>query len=465
MSAPAAPPQLQTRKPTGRVSYPLVLVEGGEKSGKTTAAVILSSSGKVGRTLWFDLGEGSADEYGSWPGARYEVVEHDGTYASILGQVRAAKAEARRAADAGELPTVLVMDTGSDLWGGLADWAANRARGRRKAGPDDEVVVSMDLWNDAKARYRRVMTELLMFPGIVVMIARGGEVAAVEGGRPVEGKKDYKVEGHKSLAYDATVWLRMDRTGPPQIIGARSVHAGIRPGRDRPEKVAATEADAHLLEWLIFTKLRYDPQTADVRDLRPTTGGELTAEERGSAAASTAEQRPAGVQRQANRSAPAHRTNQPDLQLVRKFAVAVAEADSLERLADALMSVDAKEKSGALTGGGAAHVRGLILGRRRALGFASEKTTLQLLDLLKARHVTDPDEQLIAVTRISGRNDLESTLALTEAEALTVIAKIHATGADVDLLTGGPLPPGVDPASVPLLDEGQAPAAENGPAA
>jgi hypothetical protein len=61
-------------------------------------------------------------------------------------------------------------------------------------------------------------------PGIVVLLARGKEVAAVDGnGDPIPRTKDWRVEAHKSLAFDATVWVRLRRDEQPQIIGARSL--------------------------------------------------------------------------------------------------------------------------------------------------------------------------------------------------------------------------------------------------
>jgi hypothetical protein len=105
----------------------------------------------------------------------------------------------------------------------------------------------------------------MTFPGIVVMTARGKEVASLDpNGRPVEGTKEYKVEGHKTLAYDASVWVRLSRNRPPVVVGARSVHAGIRPGVDDPQ-----EAPGFTLEWLIFDILKCDPSNAHARDLVP----------------------------------------------------------------------------------------------------------------------------------------------------------------------------------------------------
>jgi hypothetical protein len=260
---------LKTRKPTGIVPWPLILLEGGEKTGKSYACALLSASEKVGRTLWLDWGEGAADEYGAIPGARYEVIEHDGTWPSIFAQIQAAKAEAQLAKEHGDRPLILVIDSITCEWEFLKDWASDRARStdsnRKKLerDPNAEINVTMNFWNDAAERHRKLMTVLMTFPGIVVITARGGEVAVVENGKPVEGKKSYRVDGHKSLAYDASCWVRLSRDGRPAVVGARSVHTGIRPGID---PVQTLDADWSL-EWLIFEALQCDPAKARVRDL------------------------------------------------------------------------------------------------------------------------------------------------------------------------------------------------------
>lgn len=290
--------QIRSRKPTCVVPYPFVLLEGEEKSGKSWAAILLSASPRVGATYVIDLGEGGADEYGAIPGARFEIIDHDGTYHDILGQVEAVKAEAARAKAAGDPPVVLVLDTMTDVWEGLKDWAAERARGQSKnkaklaQDPHAEVDVSRNLWNDAGARYRRLMTALLTFPGIVVATARGKEISATDPttGQPYrDGRRDYRVESHKTLPFDATVWVRMFRTERPLVVGCRSVHTGIRPGRDEPMRI---EVDAdNLLDWLIFDALKVDPTVAHVRDIRNLTGGELTIDERADEEAEHARER------------------------------------------------------------------------------------------------------------------------------------------------------------------------------
>lgn len=262
---------LKTRQPTGRVPWPLILIEGAEKAGKSWACAELSASDKVGQTYWLDLGEGSADEYGAIPGTRYLVLEHDGTWRAILEQVDAVREEAERAAKLGEPPVVLVIDSITAEWELLKDWAASRARARlKKADPEVEPRISMDLWNDAGARHRKLMTSLMTFPGIVVITARGKEVAAMDdSGKPIANTKEYKVEGQKTLAYDATVWIRVSRDHAPLVVGCRSVHAGVRPGVDKPRP-----APGLTLERVIFDILKCNPAEAHVRDLVNPQGEE-----------------------------------------------------------------------------------------------------------------------------------------------------------------------------------------------
>lgn len=261
----------RTRKPTGAVPWPFVLLEGEEKAGKSWKLAELSTSDKVGATYWIDLSEGAGDEYGAIPGARYEIIDHDGTWRDIMMQVRAIRVLAQAAHDAGEPPVVLGIDSMTMEWAMLSDWADQRARRSErgqallKKDPDAEVPVSPNYWNDSNARHRDLMTILMTFPGIVVATARGKWVTEIKDGKPVANSKVYKVEGQKNLAYDASVWVRMYRAQPPVIVGARSVHAGVKPGSDDPHVISAD----FTLEWLIFDALRCDPRRAHVRDMRP----------------------------------------------------------------------------------------------------------------------------------------------------------------------------------------------------
>src|SRR5215469_16277514 len=119
---------LKTRKPTGAVPWPLLLIEGEEKAGKTWACAEFTASPKVGRCFWIDLGEGAADEYGSIPGADYEVVEHDGSFSDLLRNVKEIHEVAADALAQGGKPVVPIIDTMTNEWELLKDWAADRAK-------------------------------------------------------------------------------------------------------------------------------------------------------------------------------------------------------------------------------------------------------------------------------------------------------------------------------------------------
>ncbi|WP_158656624.1 hypothetical protein [Rhodococcus qingshengii] len=259
---------LNTRQPTGAVPYPLVLLEGEEFAGKSWMLAELSASDKVGRTFWLDLAEGAGDEYGSIDGARYELIEHDGRWSTILGQVAAARDEAQRAADAGEKPVVLGIDTVTAEWDIHKAYVDMRARRRDlKSGklvdnPDAEVVIGSDLWTIANDRHRELMQILKTFPGIAVMTAQGTEVAVNDANGNPTGEKKWRVDAQKKVGFDATVWVRMKRSEPPTIIGARSRHIHVRPGSDDPIIIPDLT-----LEALVFDILKCEPAKAHVRDL------------------------------------------------------------------------------------------------------------------------------------------------------------------------------------------------------
>lgn len=272
---------LKTRKPTGTVPWPLVLIEGEEKAGKTWACAEFTASDKVGRCFWIDLGEGAADEYGAIPGANYEVVEHDGSFSALLANVTEIRALAAEALAAGDKPVVLIIDTMTDEWELLKDWATDRARSSKKnrgllaRDPNAEIVVSGNYWNDANTRHRSLMRLLKTFPGIVLMTSHGKLVSVMgPDGQPVEGKKEHKVEAQKTLGADASCWLRLYRARPGEIVGGRSVHLKLRPGEE-PKPLAADWT----LEGVIFGVLKCDPVTAHVRDFTDRKPDAVTPEQ------------------------------------------------------------------------------------------------------------------------------------------------------------------------------------------
>jgi hypothetical protein len=265
---------LKTRRPTGKMAPPVVLLEGDEGAGKSWAAAELSASDKVGRTIWLQIGEVTADEYGQIPGVRYEIAEHDGTWRGIYGVVVDAKEEAEHARTRGDKPMVLVIDTVGAIWELLSDWAYNRAKestsNRKKlaADPNAEIDITANFWNDANGRWRKLMTAVLTFPGIVILLSRGRETALIgRDGRPVNGQKDYRVDGQKNLAFDVPAWVRMTRDGNPTLVKLRSVRNPVQPGQ-KPQPLPG-----FTLEKFIFERLGYDPRAAEERQVVPLAAG------------------------------------------------------------------------------------------------------------------------------------------------------------------------------------------------
>lgn len=222
---------IRTRKPTGKPSWPILLLAGREKAGKTWAALTASTSPLVGRTLYIGIGEDDPDEYALIPGAEFEIVLHDGTYGSILDAIRAAVAE-----PSGEKPTLIVVDSMTRLWNLIGDnmqaIANARAKGRKNANGD--YTISADLWNTAAAQWADVMNALRTHQGPVILTARLDSVAVMENGAPTT-QKEWKVQAHKSLVFDASAIVEMRERGQFLITGLRSVRVPLDAPKEFPE--------------------------------------------------------------------------------------------------------------------------------------------------------------------------------------------------------------------------------------
>lgn len=242
----------------------------------------LSASERIGRTLWLELAERTADEYGQVPGARYELIDHDGTYQDIIAQLEAAVVAAKVARADGDKPWVLGVDTMTAYWDMLKSWADGRARkqagnaAKLRSDPNAEIKVSLNIWQDVDKRWRKFMTLLLTFPGPVVMLAKGKHVIAIDDdGKPIaNAPKVYKVEAKNGLEYDASQVIRLSTEEGPVVTKCRSVHHGVRPGIDDPVPLPDFS-----LAWFIFDLLKIDPKTAAVADIKELDGGGLTKEE------------------------------------------------------------------------------------------------------------------------------------------------------------------------------------------
>jgi hypothetical protein len=223
MSETTTVPQLKTRRPTGKPPWPLVLLAGVEKSGKSYAGAAFSASDLIDRTLWVEVGEGAADQYGALPGARYEIVEHDGSYRGIGAALRAATLQPRPNGK----PHAIVLDSGTELWDLLAEEAqaaANeRARRNNKTVPADGVQITMDLWNTAKKRWRHIVDLLRTYDGPVIITARLEQVTVMDAKGTPTTNKDWKIRAEKNLPFECDVVVKMPQPGTAILTGVRSL--------------------------------------------------------------------------------------------------------------------------------------------------------------------------------------------------------------------------------------------------
>lgn len=215
--------ELQTRPPTGQVAYPLILVEHEEKAGGSYALAQFAASERVGRTFVLDTGDGTADEYASL--GPYEILVHDGTWPSMVGQIEAATKAPRSDP---EKPNVVGIDHGSAIWQMLSLWTDERARrsesGRKKLekDPDAEIDATVNLWNDAKSRWGRMMFLLKNFDGIGVILAHGSDVVKVEGGVPTKDTV-WSTVVEKNTEGVVSAIIRIRRPHAARLIGVRSL--------------------------------------------------------------------------------------------------------------------------------------------------------------------------------------------------------------------------------------------------
>ncbi|MFD3514926.1 hypothetical protein [Streptomyces sp. NPDC058657] len=238
MAGTTAPQRPRTsRKPTGRPNPPIVLLTGPEKSGKSFEAALGSGSNLIGMTYWIEIGgnEGTADYYGRVPGARYEIVPHDGSYQDILDAIRWVNAQPRIDGK----PNMLVVDSMTSLWDMLSDEIAMYARNRaiRKAQRnksriptlDDPVVIDSDLWNRAKDRWGEVLWLLRRHSGPCLLIARQELVVAFENDKPTKSTTR-KVKAEKNLPAAVDAIVELHAIGEAWLTGVRTLHMEIQPG-------------------------------------------------------------------------------------------------------------------------------------------------------------------------------------------------------------------------------------------
>lgn len=224
---------IKTRKPTGKAPWPMILLAGVEKAGKSYACAAFSASDLVDRTFYIEIGEGSADQYGALPGARYEIVEHDGSYPGILEAIQAAVAEPARGK-----PNCIVMDSMTELWGLLTDEQQSIATKRGKS------TITMDQWNAAKKRWRKIIDTLRAHNGPVLLTARYELVTVMDAhGKPTTDKV-WKVRAEKDLGFEVDGTITMKEVRQPFVAGLRTVAFNMPAGGFAPKNPESFDLDS-----------------------------------------------------------------------------------------------------------------------------------------------------------------------------------------------------------------------------
>lgn len=216
----------QGHRPTCQTSYPLILLAGAEKTGKSYSVAELSGSDLIGETFWIEFGENTAEEYGQVPGARYIVADHDGTFNDVCRRAREAVAEP----PVNGKPNLIVIDSVSPIWELLSEEMQQVANRRKKADIDAESKITSDLWNVAKERWKKLIRILKTHNGPVVLVARLEVVAVMDAGGQPTKDKTRKVQAHKSLPFAVDVIVQIPEYRKYQITGVRSLVFNMPPG-------------------------------------------------------------------------------------------------------------------------------------------------------------------------------------------------------------------------------------------
>ena len=202
-----APPTLATRPLTGKERHPLILLSGGFKVGKSWAIAAASADPRVARLRVLEVGRdtGAMDEYGSIPGARVELVEHDSTWAGVSAQIQAACAAPRPEHDG---YSILAIDGATSLWALLSRTAQ---AGGRDIGPGG--------WAALNATWDDLLDTLRTHDGPVILTARADD-----------GGEDLKARVQKDLPYDVDVVVQASAHRNFSLRGVRSVRFKDVPG-------------------------------------------------------------------------------------------------------------------------------------------------------------------------------------------------------------------------------------------
>lgn len=206
------------RKATGAPSWPVLLIAGREKAGKTYSAALASSSDLIDRTFWISFGEKDPDEYGAIPGSRIEIVENNNTLSDLADAIRFAAAQPVE-----NKPHLLVIDSASKIWEAITNRVNATAAQRGKRDRNGELVIGTDIWNKGTQEWMKLLGIIRQWRGPVILTARMDQVSVMDDrGNPTKEKTE-RIKAQKSLPYDVDAIVEMPERGTAILTGVRSV--------------------------------------------------------------------------------------------------------------------------------------------------------------------------------------------------------------------------------------------------
>lgn len=206
------------RPATGRPSWPVTLIAGREKAGKSYSAALASASDLIDRTFWISYGEKDPDEYGAVPGSRIEIVENDNTLTDLADAIQFAMTQPK-----GDKPHLLVIDSTSKVWESITARVNATAAKRGKRDRNGELVVGTDIWNKGNAEWAKLLNIIRRWDGPVILTARLDQVTVMDDrGLPTKDKTE-KIKTQKNLPYDVDAIVEMPTRGQAILTGVRSV--------------------------------------------------------------------------------------------------------------------------------------------------------------------------------------------------------------------------------------------------
>jgi hypothetical protein len=242
---------LKTRKVTGVAPWPIMLLVGEPKTGKTHTAASMAASPSFGRVLMIEIGERSADAYGAlFP--ELETMENPvRTWRELQAAVDSAVADPTFNSGDQEHPNVLIVDSMSEAWAELRSTADRDAVARfvkrnKNADIPADLKLGMDQWNSLNSAHGKLLHSLTKFNGLVVLTARGGWVSVMDSNGQPTKDKTWKTEGNRKLEFAATATIRCESPGVATLRGMTS------PGAEPvPATGIACPEDQNPIEWVL----------------------------------------------------------------------------------------------------------------------------------------------------------------------------------------------------------------------